>query len=148
MSLRLNLLLFLLTFSLTACNKEAKQSPLKSSRDASLCQFSAGDCIKKVGDTQLKFNLSPVSAPSEKPLTLTLSSTLPITNVNLRLEGRDMFMGIIPVKMQQSDDTTYIGNFVYGSCSSGYMVWRGFVSFSLNGQDHTVIVDFLADDNG
>ncbi|MGI1943927.1 hypothetical protein [Shewanella glacialipiscicola] len=141
-------LFILLTFGLTACKEEAKLMPLKSSLDTSLCQFSKGECVKQVENIKLTFSLSPGNAPSEKPLTLSLSSTLPITDVNIRLEGRDMFMGMIPVKMQQSDDTTYIGQFVYGSCSSGYMVWRGFVSFRLNGQDHTVIVDFLADDNG
>ncbi|MFG7353388.1 hypothetical protein ACGMNB_20725 [Shewanella oncorhynchi] len=142
------LFIALFSFNLTACKEDAKQVTLKSSLDPSLCQFSRGDCVKRVGDVELTFRLSPGSAPSEKPLTLQLLSSMPISNVQIRLEGRDMFMGVIPVNVKQTDEMTYIGQMVYGSCSSGYMVWRGFVSFNLNGETKTAVFDFLADDNG
>ncbi|MGL5047185.1 MAG: hypothetical protein ACRC6S_06415 [Shewanella sp.] len=147
---RLSPYVFIALFSvnLTACKQDANQPPLNSSLDPSLCQFSQGECIKKVSDIMLTFSLSPGSAPSEKPLTLKLFSSVPITDVQIRLEGRDMFMGVIPVNVKQTSERTYIGQLVYGSCSSDYMVWRGFVSFNLRGETNTVVIDFLADDNG
>ena len=142
------LFIALILFNLTACTEDAKQVTLKSSLDPSLCQFSAVACVKQVGDIKLTVSLSPANAPSEKPLTLTLLASSPITDVQIRLEGRDMFMGVIPVNVKQTDEMTYIGQMVYGSCSSGYMVWRGFVSFNVNGETKTAVFDFLADDNG
>jgi hypothetical protein len=141
--------LFIASFisSLAACTQDDKQVPLKSSLDPSLCPFSQGECIKQIGEMELTINVTPGNAPSEKPLTLKLLSSKPITDVQIRLEGRDMFMGVIPVNVRQIDETTYLGQFVYGSCSSGYMVWRGFIHFSENGESHTVVFDFLADDN-
>ena len=53
-----------------------------------------------------------------------------------------MFMGVIPVNVKQTDKMTYIGQMVYGSCSSGYMVWRGFVSFNVNGETKTACLIF------
>lgn len=147
---RPNLYLFiaLILINLTACTEDAKQVTHKSSSDPSLCQFSAGDCVKQVDDIKLAISLSPANAPSEKPLTLRLLASTPIKNVQIRLEGRDMFMGVIPVNVKQTDEMTYIGQMVYGSCSSGYMVWRGFVSFEANGENKATVFDFLADNNG
>ncbi|ABS08313.1 conserved hypothetical protein [Shewanella baltica OS185] len=147
---RPNLYLFiaLILINLTACTEDAKQVTHKSSSDPSLCQFSTGDCVKQVDDIKLAISLSPANAPSEKPLTLRLLASTPIKNVQIRLEGRDMFMGVIPVNVKQTDEMTYIGQMVYGSCSSGYMVWRGFVSFEVNGETKATVFDFLADNNG
>ncbi|MCL1088849.1 hypothetical protein L2744_04345 [Shewanella profunda] len=133
--------------NLTACEENVEQVEGKQRPDPSLCVFSQGECVKTVAEIELRFTMTPSHAPSEKPLILKLLSSSPISNVQMRLEGRDMFMGIIPVNVRQVDEMNYIGQMVYGSCSSGYMVWRGFVSFTLNGKPQTVIFDFLADNN-
>lgn len=149
MHIRQSLPLFIiaLVVNLSACNEKVEQVAEKKVPDASLCDFLRGECIKNVAGTELKFTLSPSHAPSEKPLTLKLLSSSSITNVQIRLEGRDMFMGVIPVNVRQLNEKTYEGQMIYGSCSSGYMVWRGFVSFTLNGESKAVTFDFLADNN-
>ncbi|WP_249553682.1 hypothetical protein [Shewanella sp. 8A] len=142
---RLPLYIMLIALNLSACDKKAEQQVKIPPTDPTLCVFTQGDCIKKVGDIVLSISLSPDRAPSEKPLTLKLLSSNVLDNLQVRLEGRDMFMGIIPVNIRQLDKTTYEGQLIYGSCSSGYMVWRGFISFSRNGVEQAVIFDFLAD---
>ncbi len=136
-----------LVLNLSACNEKAEQAAEKKVEDPSLCDFSRGECIKSVAGVELKFTLSPSHAPSEKPLTLKLLSSSAIRDVQIRLEGRDMFMGVIPVNIRELNEKAYEGQMIYGSCSSGYMVWRGFVSFTLNGEPKAVTFDFLADSN-
>jgi hypothetical protein len=117
----------------------------ESSVDLTLCQFSQGQCQIEVADLKLALELTPSHAPSETPLTVKLTSSEAITDVKLRLEGRDMFMGVIPVKLQGVSSTEYQGDFIYGSCSSHYMVWRLFISVRHRGSTKTGYIDFLAD---
>ncbi|MEE2029530.1 hypothetical protein DIKCMJMK_03422 [Shewanella oneidensis] len=138
-------LIMLVTMNLTACNEKTEQQVKTPSADPSLCAFTQGDCLKVAGDVTLRISLSPGNAPSEKPLTLKLLSSDVVDNLQVRLEGRDMFMGVIPVNINQVDKTSYEGQLIYGSCSSGYMVWRGLISFTRNGSEQVVTFDFLAD---
>lgn len=135
----------ILWLNLSACGENELKSVQTRTLDPSLCTFSRGECVKQVGEAALSFSLSPASAPSEKPIEITISSSIPIDKVDMRLEGRDMFMGVIPVNISKVDENTYLGKFIYGSCSSGYMVWRGFVNITMKGEQHSVIIDFLAD---
>jgi hypothetical protein len=115
--------------------------------DLSLCQFTQGPCQLDIKDLALNLTMTPATAPSEKPLQFLLSSDQAIEDVSIRIEGRDMFMGVIPVKVTQLSATSFQGDFIYGSCSSNYMVWRALISFSINKQPKAVYVDFLADDD-
>jgi hypothetical protein len=117
----------------------------ESSVDLTLCQFSQGLCQLDMAGLKLAVELTPSHAPSETPLTIKLTSSDAITDVAIRLEGRDMFMGIIPVKLLGVSSTEYQGNFIYGSCSSQYMVWRLFVSVNHQGSTKSGYIDFLAD---
>lgn len=54
-------------------------------------------------------------------------------------------MGVIPVNMNKAGENIYKGELIYGSCSSDYMVWRAFVSFTQKGETKVAIFDFLAD---
>ncbi|MDH0448732.1 hypothetical protein [Shewanella sp. GD04112] len=141
----LPLSIMLVMMNLTACNEKATQQVETKAVDPTLCAFTQGDCIKNVAGVELRISLSPAHAPSEKPLILKLLTSEPIDNLQIRLEGRDMFMGIIPVNLNELNKTHYEGQMIYGSCSSGYMVWRGFIRFNRNGEEHAVIFDFLAD---
>ncbi|MBB1267749.1 hypothetical protein [Shewanella sp. SR44-3] len=122
----------------------------ESSVDLTLCQFSQGQCQLRFADLTLDLALTPEHAPSETPLSIKLTSSVAtgaaaISDVSLRLEGRDMFMGIIPIIMKRISDSEYQGDFIYGSCSSHYMVWRLFVSVNVQGSTKSGYIDFLAD---
>ncbi|MGL4613423.1 MAG: hypothetical protein ACRCVV_05880 [Shewanella sp.] len=131
----------LLAFNLLGC----KENAVKQGLDPTLCDFQQDECVKNSDTVKLRLALTPRHAPSEKPLTLKLLASSPITDVNIMLEGRDMFMGVIPVNVQQLDEKAYEGKLLYGSCSSGYMVWRGTIKFNHNGVTQRVQFDFLAD---
>lgn len=136
-----------------AVNTKTQDNALKSSlapsaiTDPSLCQFTLGPCKINIDGISLSLAMTPSTAPSEKPLQIMLSSTQKIDDVSIRIEGRDMFMGVIPVKVTPLSATSFKGNFIYGSCSSNYMVWRALISFSIDKQPKAVYVDFLADND-
>jgi hypothetical protein len=115
------------------------------STDKTLCQFNQTPCIQAVNGLSVSLMISPENTPSEKPLAVQLDLSEPVQELSVRLEGRDMFMGVIPIKLSQIAKTRYQGNLLYGSCSSNYMVWRMFISFTLRGKQQTVMFDFLAD---
>lgn len=110
-----------------------------------LCQFATGQCQAQRAEFTALLGVSPVSAPSGEPLTFTLTLPAMAKEVKLQLQGRDMFMGRIPVPLTLSETGQYQGQAIYGACASGYMVWRAMVTFSLDGKPRTVWFDFLAD---
>ena len=139
----------LYTFSLmmfvAACEPNSNNKATSFDADPGLCNFQIGACTKSVGDTDLALSISPWNTPSEKPLTLSLSSSKSVENVKVRIEGRDMFMGIIPVNLTEMAENSYQAPLIYGSCSSGYMVWQAIVSFEDNGVEKFTVFEFLAD---
>ncbi|MGL4220707.1 MAG: hypothetical protein ACRCSS_08810 [Shewanella sp.] len=141
---RLGLLLVLTIFA-AGCHK-AKVLPADKVEDPALCQFNQGACSKTVGENTISLVLTPEAAPSEKPLNFRLSFSSPVQNLQGRLEGRDMFMGVIPVKWSQSSENQFQATAVYGSCASGYMIWRLWISFTdTDGKNHETWFDFKAD---
>ncbi|WP_345315624.1 hypothetical protein [Ferrimonas gelatinilytica] len=81
-------------------------------------------------------------APSEQSLALTLTSPDGWQVRGARIEGRDMFMGVIPVRF----DTQGRATVMYGSCSSDYMVWRLWVTLeNAEGEERIRFFDWRAD---
>ncbi len=113
--------------------------------DTSLCQFQHKPCEQSLNELLVSLNISPESAPSEKPLQVDLTFSKKVENLTSRIEGRDMFMGVIPVNLVETNKNHYQATTIYGSCSSNYMVWRMFVSFTYQEQLHSLWFDFLAD---
>ncbi|MCL1112845.1 hypothetical protein L2703_04435 [Shewanella basaltis] len=144
---KINKLLFFIISSmlLVACDNTKNIENNAFPQDTTLCQFSSGVCYKKVADLSVGLMIEPVHTPSEKPLNVTLHFSQAITNIVMRIEGRDMFMGVIPVSLSAIQDNQVTGTLIFGSCSSDYMVWRVFVSFDYQGKSRTLMYDFLAD---
>ncbi|WP_299495370.1 hypothetical protein [uncultured Shewanella sp.] len=133
-------------FLLLAC--EYQEIPSNTSLEISpLCEFRASDCLKKTTNNEVEvvLHLSQPDAPSEVPFRFDLTTSQLVENVTMRLEGRDMFMGVIPVKLTPIDDTSFSGELLYGSCSSGYMVWNAIVTFDYLGKSHQLVFAILAD---
>lgn len=115
--------------------------------DPSFCQFQQDDCQRKVADIDVTLHLSRPAAPSETPFDFTLSTSKMINHVTMKLEGRDMYMGKIPVSLSSREGQQFSGTMMYGSCSSGYMVWNAIVSFDYLGQHRSVVFPILADND-
>lgn len=133
--------------SLVACSDDQKEIVQPAVIDTSLCDFKSGACVGVKQDLSVALTIDPINTPSEKPLSIQLSSNKTIKLISSRVEGRDMFMGVIPLKLNETSKNNYQGTLVYGSCSSGYMVWRLFIEFEYNGQRQTMFYDFLADND-
>ncbi|MCW3173767.1 hypothetical protein [Shewanella subflava] len=141
---KLGLMLFSLCF-LIACEPKVDTKPAPLAVDNSLCNFYAGACSKNVNEIEVQLSFAQAMAPSERPIDLTLTFSDEVSEVKMSVEGRDMFMGVIPVILKTEDQQTYQAQLIYGSCSSGYMVWRANVTFDYQGVSRQVWFDFLAD---
>ncbi|WP_237524195.1 hypothetical protein [Shewanella sp. KX20019] len=129
----------------SGCEPDNGKNVTSFKQETGLCNFQKGACSNTVDGTELNLRITPWNTPSEKPLELSLSSSVPLEKVKIRVEGRDMFMGIIPVNLAQETETSYNAPLIYGSCSSGYMVWQAIVSYEQDGIEKFTIFEFLAD---
>ncbi|WP_299804907.1 hypothetical protein [uncultured Shewanella sp.] len=136
---------FLLGLFLLGCEPKAHEPQASRAVDPSLCNFKSGPCAKTVADVDLELTISPWQTPSEQPLQLSITTSQAVGNIKVNVQGRDMFMGVIPVKLNQIDENKYQGNLIYGSCSSDYMVWSAIVSYEVDGVEQFTSFDFLAD---
>ena len=104
-----------------------------------------GSCKKESNHAEIALLISPNTVPSGEKLDLSITSNELIKIKSARIEGRDMFMGIIPIKFNRIKNRGFFSNAFLGSCASGYMVWRLFITFEKKGIESTVYFDFLAD---
>lgn len=142
------LLVILSSYFLIACEPADKIEQQKYGQDDSLCQFQIKPCEQVVNGNLVSMQFDKKHAPSEKPIEISLAFSETVSDVNVVVEGRDMYMGVIPViltPIANMDYKVYNGNLIYGSCASGYMVWRANISFAQEGKTYRVWFDFLAD---
>lgn len=140
-------IMILSSYFLIACEPAHDIEPKKMEVDSSLCQFQTHACEQDVNGNILSMQFDKKDAPSEKPIAMTLTFSKPVSDVQVVIEGRDMYMGVIPVSIKpiKNDNMTYLGSLIYGSCASGYMVWRAIITYKQDGTTHQVWFDFLAD---
>ena len=82
------------------------------------------------------------SAESPQAEQITKKNT---TNITAYLEGKDMFMGKVPVFFEQSGkDGVYLAQSLLASCSDEQMVWRLWITADISGQTQTFFVDFTS----
>ena len=68
-----------------------------------------------------------------------------ITKVSAYLEGRDMFMGKVPVFFESTDkDNVYLAQSLLANCSEEQMVWRLWITVELEDKTQTFFVDFTS----
>lgn len=68
-----------------------------------------------------------------------------ITKVSAHLEGKDMFMGKVPVFFEQgASETIYRAQSLLASCSEELMIWRLWITVEMNEQTQTFFVDFTS----
>ncbi len=79
---------------------------------------------------ELSLTLTPGRAPVETPLTLHLTSQLPLKAISAEIVGVTMFMGKIPLQWRQLDNTAspevqrWQAEFLLGACSDPAMQWQ------------------------
>ncbi len=103
-----------------------------------LCQFANGPCLQQ----GVSLALSPTTAASQTLLSLQLTLPLGTQIIHAQLVGRDMYMGVIPVRFDKNGQATAI----YGRCPSGEMVWQLQLELQdAQGERSTTALNWLAD---
>jgi hypothetical protein len=126
-----------LLLTTTACNPVKKNSFVQV---APQCLPSQSRCFvdTNYGKFDVLFNTEKVL--TELPFEISLkyaakredsTEKYSVTTVSGYLEGRDMFMGKVPVMFSQSTPNIFSANALIGSCSEEKMVWRLWLSIEL-----------------
>lgn len=100
-----------------------------------ICDLSHSPCRLIVGDRPLTVSIDGLPIRPEHDFVLRLQGGVPaITPVKAWLEGKEMFMGLIPVLFEPSQ-TGWRGVTQVGSCTTEAMDWLLTIEWS-NGQRH------------
>lgn len=92
-----------------------------------LCRLAGNSCKVVLPEGPLIVTMDRLPTVEEQiPLTLTLPDPLEISGAYV--EGVNMFMGKIPVPLEQNDKQQWQGWFMLGACSQPSMQWRMVVS--------------------
>lgn len=133
-------LIFISVVLLWGCDKQEKQNIAEL-----LCFEQNPICQKQIDKNTVKFSISPENAPSEEKITVDLYFSNPVQQLQSRIEGRDMFMGMIPVQWKKLSSDHYQAQILYGACDSGSMIWRMSLEWSENKEIKTSFFDFESD---
>lgn len=140
---------------LSACKPVSEQEVENAGSNATpTCIASQSLCEITINKSKYNLKFSQVNlmdkVKTELPFAIELSpaatdSSDSITKVTGTLEGKDMFMGKIPVFFEKnSQSNQYLAQSLLASCSEDEMVWRLALSVEINGENETAVVDFTS----
>ncbi|WOH38473.1 hypothetical protein RI844_04415 [Thalassotalea fonticola] len=113
--------------------------------DQNYCDFSAGSCLRTYAFGRFELNASPNVIMSENEIYFSLTSK---SNPSMQiksawLEGKDMFMGKIPLFFEQSNGI-YSANTLIGACTEDQMIWTMWVELIINDKIEILMFDFTS----
>ena len=105
----------------------------------SLCILSEGECELSLTEGTMTVSIAGQLLTEEQlDIAVTLPDNLTITSA--RIEGINMYMGVIPVVLKQQGKNKWAGWFMLGSCREPQMQWQ--LLIQLNGYAAPVSVRF------
>ncbi len=139
----------------SACKPVSEQGPSSIvSTVVPLCIDSQSQCeiSTELARFSIKFSQHQLSdkVKTELPFTIELSqlqnnSEQRITQVSAYLEGKDMFMGKVPVFFDKTDNkSVYLAQSLLANCSEEQMIWRLRLTVEMVEQTQTFFVDFTS----
>ncbi|OSP50565.1 hypothetical protein B7G55_10770 [Aeromonas hydrophila] len=109
------------------------QTAVAGSEKDQICDLSHSLCPLQAGNKPLTARIASLPVQAERDFVIQLQGGDPaVTPVKAWLEGRDMFMGTIPVNFEATEQG-WQGTTLVGSCTSPLMVWLLNIEWS-NGQ--------------
>lgn len=109
------------------------QMAVAGSEKDQICDLSHTSCDTRLGDKPLTVRVASLPVQAERDFVIQLQGgDQAVTPVKAWLEGRDMFMGTIPVNFEATEQG-WQGTTLVGSCTSPMMVWLLNIEWS-NGQ--------------
>lgn len=143
-------------FLISACKPVSEQASSQSATAlVAQCITSQSQCEinTELGDFSVKFSQHQLTdkVKTELPFFIELTQTAQqnttqsITNATAYLEGRDMFMGKVPVFFEQmGEGKAYLAQSLLANCSEEQMVWRLWITVELKEKTKTFFVDFTS----
>ncbi|GGW88656.1 hypothetical protein [Alteromonas halophila] len=105
--------------------QELSTSDVKSNSDIKSlqCNFVNSKCqfLLDGEPATARFDRTPAT---EEPITVTFTLPSSVTITRARITGVNMFMGQIPLILDKTDNRTWEGWFMLGSCSEPVMQWQ------------------------
>ena len=121
----------------TQCIASQSQCEITTELGTFSIKFSQHQLADKV-KTELPFFIELAQLPQQEPMKS-------ITNATAYLEGRDMFMGKVPVFFEtMGKKNIYVAESLLANCSEEQMVWRLWITVELAGKSKTFFVDFTS----
>lgn len=136
-------LLCLLTFLLCGCLP--KQTPINVIEPHCLASQSQCEIQNELGQFEVLFNIESVI--TEQAFNIIVRSHSPKGSVEVSgyLEGKDMYMGKIPLFFTQDNQQTHTASTMLGSCAEQEMIWRMWITITDKLQPekaHSHFIDF------
>jgi len=137
--------------------------PVSEQGSVTVQQMPSAQCIEsqsqceidtELADFSIKFSQAKLAAnvKTELPFFIELSQqvskvTKPkITQVSAYLEGRDMFMGKVPVFFEKAEGShKFLAQSLLANCTEEQMVWRLWLTVKVGEQEQTAFVDFTSE---
>lgn len=116
---------WLFVATLVACSPEPATTD-----EVSFCQQGVDpgpECQVSHGESPFNLTLfsSDPSMPTETPLTLELHANVAGATIEgAEVRGRSMYMGRIPVQVEQRDSSSWQAELLLGACTDPDMVWQ------------------------
>jgi len=143
-------------FLISACKPISEQDSINSANALVLqCIDSQSQCEinTELGNFSVKFSQHQLSdkVKTELPFFIELTqisqqkTIQSITKASAYLEGRDMFMGKVPIFFEQmSEENVFLAQSLLANCSEEQMVWRLWITVELEDKAKTFFVDFTS----
>ena len=99
------------------------------------CISSQEVCVKKTafGDLSILFNVATVMAETPFQISVIHSSNAHHFKVFGFIEGKDMYMGKIPLFFERDNASGFVSDVLLGSCSQETMIWRMWITIQEDG---------------
>jgi hypothetical protein len=151
-------LLFLITIllSVSACKPITEQDgSLAQQMPSPQCIESQSQCkiTTELADFSIKFSQLHLSdkVKTELPFVIELAQIdtgveqSSITKVSAHLEGKDMFMGKVPVFFEKdTESNNYLAQSLLANCTEEQMIWRLWVTVVYAEQEQSFFIDFTS----
>lgn len=148
-------LLFILVIFISAC-KPAQKQDLIHEEIAAHCIASQSECLfnTELGNFRIKFAQHQLAdkIKTELPFTIELE-VIPLnsefqpkfTKISSYLEGKDMFMGKVPIFFKANEDKhVYKAESLLANCTEEQMVWRLWLTLETDNKAQNLFVDFTS----
>jgi len=126
------------------CIESQSQCEISTEASDFSIKFSQLQMIDNI-KTDLPFVIE-LSQLVSKVTDLNVAKKMNITKVSAYLEGKDMFMGKVPVFFEKAESSNkFLAQSLLANCTEEQMVWRLWITIKVGEQEQTSFIDFTSE---